>query len=170
MKNIVLIALVALFGSMSVTAQEVDSLTADFSNPQIDSLSSKLNKLQHDYDFLSCQTQQNYYTQKLEHLDNQIQIERLSMLINIFHSKFDMTLYTAYQTSYNSCIELFDTYKEAIDALNALISLKMSTTNFSEAEIEVLRKKDVYFAGLLLRLELSINLFKQTLDVYAKLK
>lgn len=170
MKNIVLIILVTLFGSMSVTAQEVEDLNTDSLNPQIDTLSAKLNTLQRDYDFLSCQIQQNNYNHKLEQFDSQIQIERLSMLINIFHGKFDMNLYTAYQARYNSYIELHDNYKEAIDALKVLISLKMRSANFSEAEIEVLSKANNLLDDLLLKIWLSIDYFKKTLNVYQGLK
>ena len=54
--------------SMSVSAQEVDSLQ---SNPiSIDSLAVKLEKLQHDYDFLKCDYELNKMQFKLEILAN----------------------------------------------------------------------------------------------------
>lgn len=49
MKRVIFVFLVAIIGIIQAAAQETDSLQNKFTHAHIDSLSSRLNKLQHDY-------------------------------------------------------------------------------------------------------------------------
>ena len=81
MKNVILFIGVALLGCISVTAQEVNTIKSDTLNLQVDKLSTKLDKLQHDYNFFLCQSEQRHYKNVLTIFENELQLKILSIIL-----------------------------------------------------------------------------------------
>lgn len=169
MKNVILFIGVALLGCISVTAQEVNTIKSDTLNLQVDKLSTKLDKLQHDYNFFLCQSEQRHYKNVLTIFENELQLKILSIIINCYQNNFNIDLYTQYLDSYHSFIGLLDNYKVAIKTTSLLIDSTIATSNFSEAEIEVLRQGANILDRYVSNLDHVLNYYKQTLDVYKKL-
>ena len=59
MKKILFTILLAFFGVIYVNAQEIDSLQIKSDTISIESLAARLDKLQHDYDYLYCESKLN---------------------------------------------------------------------------------------------------------------
>lgn len=141
-KFFVLVVLCAL--STSVSAQEVDSLQ---SKPiSIDSLAVKLEKLQHDYDFLKCDYELNRMQFKLEILANQLNNKSTDLEIDIYHYnvRYMKELYLLYlgnKDNYNSSVDLLNALKERIEQLKAMVAIKIISSNFSEDEIDLLNQQ-----------------------------
>ena len=124
--------------SMSVSAQEVDSLQSNLIS--IDSLAVKLDKLQHDYDFLKCDYELNRMQLKLEILANNIMNNSTDLQIDCYHysGKYMKELCLSCSENYNVSIELLNSLKESITQLKAMVSIKIISSNFSEDEISLL--------------------------------
>lgn len=151
--------------SMSVSAQEVDSLQ---SNPiNVDSLAVKLDKLQRDYDFLYCRSQLDRLQSELENMVLDIRIECNSIMSACFnHSKPDVDYYILCKDLYESKKETFDLKKLNASVVKSFVSLKMSFSNFSEVDTDVLNTSLTMLEKNLAFIEKLFDSYKNVLDMY----
>ena len=151
--------------SMSASAQEVDSLQ---SNPiSIDSLAVKLDKLQHDYDFLYCRSQLDRLQSELENMTLDIRIECNSIMSACFnHSKADVDYYILCKDLYESKKEAFGIKKLNVSFVKSVVSLKMSVLNFSENEKDNLNASLSILEKNLTYIEKLFDSYKNVIDMY----
>ena len=96
MKKLILLFILTLFGMSCVVAQDNNlSQTSDL-KAYVDSLSTKLNTFQHD-------------------LQHDVNIMSNAILISCYHGGYDSGLYSAYRSSYNALVDLYDSVKERIE-------------------------------------------------------
>ena len=108
MKKLILLFILTLFGMSCVVAQDNNlSQTSDL-KAYVDSLSTKLNTLQHDYDYLYCR-------HEINQLQHDVNIRSNAILISCYHGGYDSGLYSAYRSSYNALVDLYDSVKERIE-------------------------------------------------------
>lgn len=172
MKKVIFSILVAFMGIMSVTAQEQksDSIQSNSIYAYVDSLSVKLEKLQHDYDFLYCNYKLEDIQNDLTDLANNINIKSNAVLIDCYHGRFNVDLYIAYRDNYDSSVDLFESLKETVASIKALVALKMLSSNFSEDEIKLLGHCfDVLDKGLVSS-ESALNYYKTVLGMYKDMR
>ena len=112
MKKVILFFFISIIGLGNITAQTSKSLQTQDLNVSIDSLSTQLSSLQHNYDFLYCSHEVNLMQLEIKDLINNIGINSNAILINCYHGRFDVDLYTAYRDNYNLSLELMNTLKE----------------------------------------------------------
>ena len=102
MKKLILLFILTLFGMSRVVAQDNNpSQTTDL-KAYVDSLSTKLNTLQHDYDYLYCSHEINQLESELKDLVHNVDIRSNAILISCYHGGYDSGLYSAYRSSYNA--------------------------------------------------------------------
>ncbi len=94
MKHILLLFLAAII-SINAAAQNADSLETKVE--YVDSLNAKIEKLQHDLDFLSCKYELNKIVTDLSIGKDELSSNSNAVLIKCYHSRFDRRLYKAYQ-------------------------------------------------------------------------
>ena len=94
MKHILLLFLAAII-SMNAAAQNADSLETNIE--YVDSLNAKIEKLQHDLDYLSCNYELNKIITDLSIGKDEVSSNSNAILMNCYHSRFDRRLYRAYQ-------------------------------------------------------------------------
>ena len=110
MKKLILLFILTLFGMSCVVAQDNNlSQTSDL-KAYVDSLSTKLNTLQHDYDYLYCRHEINQIQSELKYLLNDVNIKSNAILINCYHGRYDSDLYSIYRSGYNSQVDLYDSF------------------------------------------------------------
>ena len=115
MKKLILLFILTLFGMSCVVAQDNNlSQTSDL-KAYVDSLSTKLNTLQHDYDYLYCRHEINQLQSELNDLQHDVNIRSNASLISCFDGGYDSGLYSAYRSSYNALVDLYDSVKERIE-------------------------------------------------------
>lgn len=115
MKKLILLFILTLFGMSCVVAQDNNlSQTSDL-KAYVDSLSTKLNTLQHDYDYLYCRHEINQLQSELNDLQHDVNIRSNAILISYYHGGYDSGLYSAYRSSYNALVDLYDSVKERIE-------------------------------------------------------
>lgn len=98
-----------------VVAQDNNlSQTSDL-KAYVDSLSTKLNTLQHDYDYLYCRHEINQLQSELNDLQHDVNIRSNAILIKCFLGRYDSDLYSIYRSGYNSQVDLYDSFKESVE-------------------------------------------------------
>lgn len=168
MRKLVLIVLVAILGVLNANAQEVDSATTEQMSI-VDSLSMELAELQQEYDYLYCSSQLSDTSKEILIFRNEININANSLLINIWHMKFDIDVYVVQNRLYNAFVENLNASKRKVESIKILISLKKISSNFSDTEIEVLDNYCDFLDSNLATAESALEHFKLILDIYKKM-
>lgn len=133
-----LLLIIAVVSVLQAYAQNADSMQAQSAAATIDSLSLRLEKLQYDYDFMSCDYQLKKLEWGLTNLKQDINIMANEILIRVFNTRYDRSLYTAFIEGYNSNSALFDTIKESFESIKTWVMLKVVSSNFSDTELNVI--------------------------------
>ena len=118
MKKVLLLIISVLF-AIQVNAQTQE----ESSTIKIDSLSTKLAELQHNYDFLYCDYNLYQIKTDLDQLSQDIQIK-------ICFGQYDRDMYTV-------CSKNYDAIKRKFEAVQTLITIKIITTGFTESELNI---------------------------------
>lgn len=105
----------------------------------IDSLSVKLAKLQHDYDYLSCDYQLYQMKMDLNGLTQDINIKANALTINLYHGRYERALYTAYSENYDAYCSNYEALKRKLESVQNLIVAKVITSNFTDLELDVIK-------------------------------
>lgn len=166
MKKILLSFVIALT-AMSVRAQEIDSLKSNQVN--VDTLTAKINQLQHDYDLLVCKFELSQLNLKLDNQSNNLNISTNGILINCYNSNFNRKLYTSYKENYMASIEWYESHKKAAKTVISFVLLKTMNANFTESEIEELMSSIKVIESGLSRLESALNYYEVVLNMYRDL-
>lgn len=170
MKRLILLFILTLFGMSCVVAQDNNlSQTSDL-KAYVDSLSTKLNTLQHDYDYLYCRHEINQLQSELNDLQHDVNIRSNAILISCYHGGYDSGLYSAYRSSYNALVDLYDSVKERIEVGQGAVSLKILSSNFTQNEIDVLMKGCGTLDRCLSTLQSSLDYCEFVLGMYRDLK
>lgn len=170
MKKLILLFILTLFGMSCVVAQDNNlSQTSDL-KAYVDSLSTKLNTLQHDYDYLYCRHEINQLQSELNDLQHDVNIRSNAILISCYHGGYDSGLYSAYRSCYNALVDLYDSVKERIEVGSRGVSLKILSSNFTQNEIDVLMKGCGTLDRCLSTLQSSLDYCEFVLGMYRDLK
>ena len=170
MKKILLVIVIAMVGTLSALAQDVDSLQIDSTEKSLDSLVVKLNTLQRNYDYLYCDLELNKAQLELKDLSNSISIASNSLLISYYQGKYDRDLYDSYSRLYESYLNNLDSTYDKVDAVKLLVVGKALTSNFTEQEISIITKTIGLLDSSIANVESSLNHFKVVIDGYRKLR
>lgn len=132
MKKVLLLIISVLFAiqANAQTQEEAPAVT-------IDSLSTKLAELQHNYDFLYCDYKLYQIKTDLNQLSQDIKMIISELSIGIYHGRYDRDLCTSYSGLYDSYCVLYDKYKRNFESLRKLVTIKIITTDFTESELNV---------------------------------
>ena len=170
MKRLILLFILTLFGMSRVVAQDNNpSQTTDL-KAYVDSLSTKLNTLQHDYDYLYCSHEINQLQSELNDLQHDVNIRSNAILISCYHGGYDSGLYSAYRSSYNALVDLYDAFKESVEGVQRAVRLRILSSNFTQNEIDVLMKGCGTLDRCLSTLQSSLDYCEFVLGMYRDLK
>ena len=170
MKNILLVIVIAMVGTLSALAQEVDSLQIDSTETSLDSLVVKLNILQRNYDYLYCDLELNKAQVELKDLSNSISIASNSLLISYYQGKYDRDLYDSYSRLYESYLKNLDSSCDKVEVVKLAVVSKALTSNFTEQEIGVINKTIGLLDSSIANVESSLKHFKVVIDAYRSLR
>lgn len=171
MKKIIILFLVILVGVSNTTAQVPNSSQSEDLKVQINSLSTMLGTLQHDYDYLYCNYMLSEMQFNLKDYMNELSIKANEILIYCYSgSRFNIDLYLSYKDNYDVCKELYDSFKSKTETVITAVELKMITSNFRNDEIQLLDKNCKFVYDCLSAAQYSLNHYKFVLDTYRSLK
>ena len=163
-KFFVLIVLCIL--SMSVSAQEIDSLQVKSDTISIETLAARLDKLQNDYVFLNCRYQLSADQYDLAIFANKLDIKSDGLLINYYHSRYNVDMYISYRENYNKSVQMFNALKDKVTSTKTLIALYILTSNFSEEELSVLRSGCASLDSSLNIVQGALDYYQMVIDIY----
>lgn len=170
LKKILLVIVIAMVGTLSALAQDVDSLQVDSTEISIDSLVVKLNTLQRNYDYLYCDLELNKAQLELKDLSNSISISSNSLLISYYQGRYDRDLYDSYSRLYESDQKALNSACKKVDAVKLLVVSKALTSNFTEQEISVITKAIGLLDSSIANVESTLRHFKVVIDAYRSLR
>ena len=161
-----LLFLVAIVSVLYTSAQEIDSLNYHSAAISIDSLSIRLNNLQHDYDFLFCDYQLHKIIADLKDLAHSINNSSNGVVINYYNGRYDRALYTSYVNKYDSDCALFDALKENFESVGAFVAVKTVSSGFTEKEINVLNASFRVIEKAVINVESSLQYYDVAINAY----
>ena len=157
MKKVLLLIISVLFAiqANAQTQEESPAVT-------IDSLSTKLEELQHNYDFLYCDYKLYQIKTDLDQLSQDIKIKVSELNIDIHHERYDHDFYTLLSENYDSYCNLYDSYKRNFEAVQKLVIIKTVTTGFTESELNL-------FSAYIESIESAMKVVEKGLKYYDRL-
>ncbi len=168
MKKIILL-LLAIISVLQVSAQETES-PQNGSTISIDSLSVRLTKLQHDYDFLYCDYELYKLTKDLDGLSKSIDIAANGVIINLYHSRFDRALYKSYLNDYDSSCGLFDALKDKIDVVSRSIAIRILSSDLSDTEIQLIKNNLGVIQASTNKVEKALAYYDTAINAYSSMR
>lgn len=161
MKKVLLLIISVLFAiqSNAQTQEESPAVT-------IDSLSTKLAKLQHNYDFLYCDYQLYQIETSLKELSQDIQIINNELTIKICFGQYDHDMYIAYSKNYDAKCGLYDAIKRKFEVVQELVTIKIATTGFTESELNVFNACIETIESAMKDVESGLSYYDKLLKIY----
>ena len=157
MKKVLLLIISVLF-AIQANAQVQEESPA----VTIDSLSTKLAKLQHNYDFLYCDYKLYQIKTNLDQLSQNIQITNNELTIKICFGQYDRNMYIIYSEDYDAKCENYNAFKRQFEVVQELVTIKIITTGFTESELNV-------FNACIETIESAIKVVEAALKYYDRL-
>lgn len=161
MKKVLLLIISVLF-AIQANAQEQEEAPA----VTIDSLSTKLAKLQHNYDFLYCDYQLRQIKTSLNELSQDIRITNNELTIKICFGQYDRDMYIAYSEDYDAKCRLYDVIKREFEKVQELVTIKIVTTDFTESELNVFNACIETIESTMKVVELALSYYDKLLKIY----
>lgn len=151
---------------LNASAQEVGS-SQDQSTPvSIESLSLKLDKLQHDYDYMYCDYELHKLLMDLKDLSHSVGRSSNAVMINYYNDIYDRGLYDSYVNDYEAACGFLDSLKEKIEAVQIAVGVKIMSSDFTDAESNVLCAGFKTIKQAVTSVEASLNYYNVTLKAY----
>ena len=164
-----LLLLIIFIGSVLHTcAHGVDSLQVQSAAITINSLSSRLEKLQHDYDYMYCDFEAYKLNKDLTDLDHGINIAINDIRIDMYNSRYDKDLYEAYLENYTASCTLLESLKSKIETVKTLVYLKTLTSGFTDEEINILTSTLTIINNSATKVQKTLNYYDVVLKAYIR--
>ena len=163
MKHILLLFLAAII-SMNAAAQNADSLETKIEH--VDSLNAKIEKLQHDLDYLSCNYELNKIITDLSIGEDEVSSNSNAIRMDCYHSRFDRRLYDAYKEYLYSKMGWYDAIKDKIESTITFVALKMISSDFSEKEKDCIERSINVIDKAKYSFEQALDYYETVLDIY----
>lgn len=155
-----LVLLVMLITTISISAQERNELQ------KIDSLQYKLDKLQHDYDYLDCEYKLSKLMLELNIYANELKISVNTLSMNFYHGSYDEKTYQINKKNYEACKYNLEEKEQLIFWTKLNVKQRMESADFYETEINVLKSSfDTIDSGLH-SAKTALEYYKGVLDAY----
>lgn len=161
MKKVLLLIVSVLFAIQANAQTQEESPTVT-----IDSLSTKLAELQHNYDFLYCDYQLYQIETSLKELSQDIRITNNELTIKICFGQYDRDIYIAYSEDYNARCENYDAFKRKFEVVQELVTIKIATTGFTESELNVFNACIETIESAMKVVEAALEYYNGLLKIY----
>ena len=162
MKKVLLLIISVLFAiqANAQTQEEAPAVT-------IDSLSTKLAELQHDYVSLYCDFELYRWKTDLDQLKQDIEIEGTKLASYMYTGTLSRDVYTVYSESYDVFCELYDDIKSEFEVLGKpFVMDKANTSGLTKVE---LFRYDRIIEGIersMEKVELALKHYDACLKIY----
>ncbi len=167
----VLLLLVALVGVLQASAQEMDSMQSQSTPISIDSLSVRLDRLQHDFDFLSCDYRLQKLIMDLKDLQHTIGNSSNGVVINVYtNSRYNRNLYNSYLNDYESDRYLFDALKKQSEVVRTAVYVKLLSSDFTDKERDVLTSSLNVVEAAISAVDNSLNYYNVAIEAYRDMR
>ena len=161
MKKVLLLIISILFAIQSNARDQEEAPTVT-----IDSLSTKLAELQHNYDFLYCDFELYQIKTNLEQLSQDIQIINNELTIKICFGQYNRDMYIIYSEGYDARCKNYNAFKRQFEVVQELVTIKIITTGFTESELNVFNACIETIESAMKVVEKSLKYYDSLLKIY----
>ena len=166
-----LLLLIIFIGSVLHTyAQGDDSPQVQSAATTIDSLSLRLEKLQHDYEYMHCDYEVYKLNNDLKDLARSIDISSNSILINVYNSRYNHELYEVYLENYTAFCSLFESIKEQAETIKTMVFIKTLTAGFTDQEKKILNTSLNVIDSAKNKVQKSLNYYDVVVKSYRSIR
>lgn len=166
MKKVFLL-LVAIASVLQSFAQEKkDSLQNQTATVSVDSLSVRMDRLQHDYDFMYCDYELHKQIMDLKDLAQSIDISSNGVLIDVYNGRFNRDLYNAFLDNYDAKSAFLDMLKKKTEVVKTAVFVKILSSNFTDKEIEVISQSFSVIEKATTTVERSLDYYNAAIKAY----
>lgn len=165
MKKTLLTLILAGLTCISGFAQEADSVQTQ-QPVTIEILTAKLDKLQHDYDYLWCEFKLRGLIADLNIASNAIQISANQLYAYSREGGYNSALYKSYSDYLDSYRINFKSSKNLANVVKNTVFLKIATCGFTDSENDALYASFESVSKGLSTVEAAINYHEVALKVY----
>ena len=163
--------IVAIVSVLNASAQEKVLSLNQTATISIDSLSVRLDRLQHDFDFLSCDYRLQKLIMDLKDLQHTIGNSSNGVVINVYtNSGYSSRLYNAYLNDYEADSYLFESLKNSADTVRKLVFVNLMTLDFSDKERDVLTSSLNVVDKAITAVENSLNYYNAAIEAYRNMR
>ena len=164
-----LLLLIIFIGSVFHVYAKGDGISqVQYAAITTDSLSLRLEKLQHDYDYMYCDYETYKLNKDLTDLDHGINISIIDIRIEIYNSRYDKDLYEAYLENYTVSCTLLESLKSKIETVKTLVFLKTLTSGFTDEEIKILTTSLNILDNTANKVQKSLDYYDVVLKAYKR--
>lgn len=162
-----LLLLIIFIGSVFHSyAHDVVSTQVQSTAITVDSLTLRLEKLQHDYDYMYCDYEAYKLNKDLTDLDHSIDIAINGIRIDIYHTRYDKELYEVSLENYSASCVLFESLKGKVESVKTLVFLKILTSGFTDEEITILTTSLNIIDNTVSKVQKALNYYDVVLKAY----
>lgn len=167
MKKLVMLIFSVLFVS-HVYAQDVDTVQVQSAATTIDSLTLRLDMLQHRYDFMTCENELYKIMMDFKGLTQDINIKTNEVLVDVYHSRYDRTLYNTLCDYSDGCSTLYNSFQEKYESVKKLVLVKAISSSFDDSEIDLIESYLKAIDNSAAMVETAIKYYDYTVQNYKK--
>ena len=161
---IIILALVFSFSLIGKTQITTDTSFA------IDSLSNKVNELEHNLNYLKLTYELNILRAELNIAASEANIKSLEMKMDVYHSsKFDIDLYNSYRDWNQMAVSQKESFAGLIEAKKKLVAISLLTAEFSEDETNLLIQTCGVIDNAFNSYGAALDMVQKILDVWKKM-
>ena len=115
---------------------------------------------------MSCEFELFKIQSDLNNLAQNIDIKTNALQHNIYNGIYDNRLYNACVSNRNACSDNFNSLKDLYKIKEEYVLLKMSTSNFTDTEINVLRAYFSVIDSVITNVERSLEIYDVVIQMY----
>ena len=161
-KLLLLLLFIPLIGGR-VAAQSIDSLQS-----VVDSLSTKINVLEHDLDYLKVSYELETLETDLGLFNSEINTKSLEIRINLYHDGLSWDLIDVYQEFYKAAVQRKDGFASLMEAKKEYLVLKLITGSFTQKERDLLLNTYDVCEQAFATLEKALDVMEILVDICKK--
>lgn len=135
---------------------------------EIQSLIHRVDSLEHELSYLRTDYELNRVSTQLSMFSNEVYNRSIAILLDVYYGNLNKRIWDSYQQYYETCLRKMEVYPKLIEKVKSFCALKLKLSLYSDTEKNALMTSSNVIDAAYDTLESSMNLLKNTIDLYKK--
>lgn len=133
---------------------------------EFDVLVQRIDSLEHQLSYLKLTYELNTLKSDIMMFGNEIDTKSISIQLDLYSRNFSSRLGNLYLDYYKSCLKEKESFSELIETKKNISALNAITYSYTESEVNTLKAFFNLIQTAYDKLEYSLNLLKETINIY----